>query len=540
MARALRYHEPEPEAAPPAPARPTARPAAARPAPTARDWLGFLIMVGGMFMAILDIQIVSSSLSEIQAGLSASADEISWVQTSYLIAEVIMIPLSGFLARLLSTRVLFVLSAAGFTVMSVACAMAWSIGSMVVFRCLQGFLGGAMIPTVFATSFRLVPPERHAVVSVMIGLVATMAPTLGPTLGGYVTEAASWHWLFLINVLPGLLVALGVFALIDVDRPDRSLLKGFDLTGLLTMALFLGSLEYVLEEGPRDDWFQNDLIATLAVVGLAAAALFFWRVLTYGRPIVDLRAFADRNFALGSLYSFIIGVGLYGSVYLLPLFLARVRGLNSLQIGLIMIVTGSAQFLSAPVAGALSKKLDLRVMLVFGLSLFALGLWLNSFLTAESGFLELFLPQAVRGFALMFCFIPINTLALGTLPPEKLNNASGLYNLMRNLGGAIGLAALNTVLIDRLNLHWARLGEQINLARPVVQARLEHLTGMLGTVLPGDPQHAAIRMLGNLVMREATVLTFNDALLGMAAAFLLTLVFMPLVHKPAHPTSGGH
>jgi DHA2 family multidrug resistance protein len=424
--------------------------------------------------------------------------------------------------------------------MSIACAMAWSIGSMIVFRCLQGFLGGAMIPTVFATSFKVFPPERRAAVSVMIGLVATMAPTLGPTLGGYITEAASWHWLFLINLLPGALVATGVFALINVDRPDRSLLKGFDFTGLFSMALFLGSLEYVLEEGPRDDWFQDDLIFALAMVSLAGAALFFWRVLTYERPIVDIRAFADRNFALGSLYSFVIGVGLYGSVYLLPLFLARVRGLNSLQIGLIMIVTGSAQFLSAPVAGALSKKLDLRVMLVFGLSLFALGLWLNSFLTAESGFLELFLPQAVRGFALMFCFIPINTLALGTLPPEQLNNASGLYNLMRNLGGAIGLAALNTILTDRLQLHWARLGEAINLARPVVQARLEHLEGLLATALPGDPQHAAIRMLGNLVLREATVLTFNDALLLMAATFIATLVFMPLVRKPAHPAEGGH
>ena len=384
--------------------------------------------------------------------------------------------MSGFLARLLSTRVLFVLSAAGFTLMSVACAMAWSIGSMIVFRCLQGFLGGAMIPTVFATSFKVFPPERRAAVSVMIGLVATMAPTLGPTLGGYITEA--------------MLLALAVPDQRPAGRPGRDRRLGADrrrparpqpAQGLrlhracFSMALFLGSLEYVLEEGPRDDWFQDDLIFALAVVSLAAAALFFWRVLTYRRPIVDIRAFADRNFALGSLYSFIIGIGLYGSVYLLPLFLARVRGLNSLQIGLIMIVTGSAQFLSAPVAGALSKKLDLRVMLVFGLSLFALGLWLNSFLTAESGFVELFLPQAVRGFALMFCFIPINTLALGTLPPEKLNNASGLYNLMRNLGGAIGLAALNTVLIDRLQLHWARLGEAINLARPVVQARLEHL-----------------------------------------------------------------
>ncbi|MGH6943571.1 MAG: DHA2 family efflux MFS transporter permease subunit, partial [Geminicoccaceae bacterium] len=475
----------------------------------------------------------------LQAGLSASADEISWVQTSYLIAEVVMIPFSGFLARLLSTRILFVLSAAGFTAMSLACGLAWSINSMIVLRALQGFIGGAMIPTVFATSFRVFP-DRRATVSTMIGLVATLAPTLGPTLGGYVTEMASWHWLFLINVVPGIAVAAGVWLLVDIDRPDRSLLRGFDFTGLASMALFLGSLEYVLEEGPRNDWLDDRAIATFTVVTGVSSLAFFWRVLTYARPIVELRAFADRNFALGCLYSFVLGIGLYGSIYLIPLFLARVRGLNSLQIGLIMIVTGAFQFLAAPVAGGISRKLDHRLMLTIGLSLFALGLYLNTFLTAESDFWELFWPQALRGFALMFCFIPINTLALATLPPEKLNNASGLYNLMRNLGGAIGLAALNTVLINRLDLHFARLAEHVNLARPIVQDRLDELAAALGSVLSGDPQLAAARILKDLVMREATVLTFNDALLLMAVAFASALVFMPLVRRPARRPQSAH
>ncbi len=517
----------------------TAMPAAA-PAPTLRDWLGFLAMIGGMFMAILDIQIVASSLSEIQAGLSASADEISWVQTAYLIAEVVMIPLSGFLARLLSTRVLFVASALGFTAMSLACAFATSIETMILFRALQGFLGGAMIPTVFATSFKLFPPERRATVSVMIGLVATMAPTLGPTLGGYLTELASWHWLFLINILPGLLVAGAVWLLIDVDRPNPKLWAGFDVLGLALMATFLGTLEYVLEEGPRDDWFDDQLITTLSLVCLAAAIAFFWRMLTYRQPIVDITAYQDRNFALGSLYSFVIGVGLYGAVYLLPLFLARVRGLNSLQIGEIMMVTGAFQFLSAPIAGALSNRLDLRVMLAFGLTMFSLGVYLNSFLTAESDFWELFLPQAVRGFALMFCFIPMNTLALGTLPPEKLNNASGLYNLMRNLGGAIGLAVLNTVLTDQQALHWARLAEQVNLARPEVQARLDSLTQSLTGVVSGDPEQAAIQRLAQTVAREAAVMSFNDCLLVIGAVFVLALLMMPLVRKPKAAAAPAH
>ncbi len=522
---------PEPAAAAAVPAEPEVTP---------RQWAGFMAMVVGMFMAILDIQIVASSLSEIQAGLAASADEISWVQTSYLIAEVIMIPLSGFLSRLLSTRVIFVISSVGFTLASIACAMAWNIESMIVFRALQGFIGGAMIPTVFATAFILFPERQRALVTVMIGLVATMAPTLGPTLGGWLTETMSWHWLFLANVLPGAFVIVAVAVLVDIDRPDWTLLKGFDGPGLLFMAVFLGSLEYVVEEGPRWDWFEDRSVATLAVVSAVAGLLFFVRMFTYDRPIVWLRAFKDRNFAIGSLYSFILGIGLYGSVYLLPLFLSRVRGWNSLDIGILMIVTGAAQFLSAPVAGALSKKLDLRVMLALGLLMFGSGVWLQSLATAEWGFWEFFLPQAVRGFSLMFCFLPINTLALGTLPPAELKNASGLYNLMRNLGGAIGLAALNTVLIDQAALHTSRLGESITAARPVVQAFLDSVTERYTALGVADPDMAALHTLSNLVARESLVITFNDALLLMAAVFFAALLLMPLIRKPKAAAADAH
>ncbi|EWY40241.1 MFS transporter [Skermanella stibiiresistens SB22] len=507
---------------------------------TTRDWIGFFAMVVGMFMAILDIQIVSSSLAEIQAGVSASADEISWVQTSYLIAEVIMIPLSGILARVLSTRYVFVISAIGFTVMSFACALAWNIESLIVFRALQGFLGGAMIPTVFATSFSLFPADKRAGVSVMIGLVATMAPTLGPTLGGYLTQSLSWHWLFLINVAPGLMVTGLVWSFVDVDKPDRGVLKGFDLPGLLFMALFLGTLEFVVEEGPRDDWFEDRTITLAAVVCAVSAVLFFYRVLTYHNPIVGLRAFKDRNFAIGCLFSFVIGVGLYGSVYIMPLFLGRIRGLNSLQIGMVMFVTGIFQFMSAPVAGIMSKRMDLRLMLGIGLGMFGFGVYLNSILTAESDFYELFLPQAVRGFSLMMCFIPINTLALGTLPPAQLKNASGLYNLMRNLGGAIGLAAINTVLIERYALHMSRLSDNVTTSRPGVQDMLDGLSGRFSGVITGDPDLAALRMIRSVVEREAMVLTFTDCLLLMAGVFAFALLCMPLVRKPRAAVEGGH
>lgn len=506
------------------------------------DKIGFLAMIIGMFMAILDIQIVSSSLGEIQAGLSASREEISWVQTSYLIAEVIMIPISGWLSHLLSTRVLFFISATTFTIASAACAFAWNLESMIAFRALQGFLGGAMIPTVFATAYAMFPRSKQAGVTVVVGLVATMAPTLGPTLGGYLTASFSWHWLFLINVLPGIIVATTVFLAVNVDRPNFALLKGFDVKGISLVALFLGSLQYILEEGPGDDWFEDTTI-TLLVIGCTLAGLaFVWHELTTRAPIVNLRAFANRNFTLGCVYSFIIGIGLYGSVYVIPLFLAQVKGYNSLQIGELIMVTGVFQFISAPLAGAASKKMDLRLMLGIGLVCFALGLYLNAALTAEWGWWEFFLPQAIRGISLMFLFIPVNALALGTLPPEMLKGGSGLYNLMRNLGGAIGLAVINTELTNRLDMHLLYLKESVTVARlgvlQEIQGLATALTPMMGTLA----EKAAFAKIGALVYQQASVLAFSDVLVMMGAVFLLGFLFMPLMRKvnPAAGDAGGH
>lgn len=496
-----------------------------------RTWVGFLAMVVGMFMAILDIQIVASSLSEIRAGLSATTDEIGWVQTSYLIAEVVMIPLSGWLARVFSTRWLFVASCGTFTLASAACAFAWDIPSMIVFRALQGLLGGAMIPTVFSTSFRIFPRSMMAGVTVVIGLVATMAPTLGPTLGGWITQAFSWHWLFLINVVPGLLVTVMVAVFSHFDEPDLKLLKTIDLPGILLVALFLGSLQYVLEEGTRKDWLESDLIVAFAIVSATAAVAFVYRSLTIDHPIVDLRAFADRNFTIGCTYSFVLGVGLYGSVYLIPLFLGVVRGYNSLDIGIVLMVVGTAQFLSAPLAGALSKHMDLRLMLGIGLALFGTGLWTNSQLTAEWGFDEMFWPQVIRGISLMLCFLPINTLALGTLPHDRLHNASGLYNLMRNLGGAVGLATINTVLERRFDLHLLHMQEKVTGASIAAQEWLHGLGRMLEPSLGPRPDAAALKLMDGLVRREALTIAYEDVLVLMAALFAFALLLMPLVRK---------
>src|SRR5438067_3928028 len=352
----------------------------------ARKFAAFIAMVFGMFMAILDIQIVSASLADIQAGLSASADESPWVQTSYLIAEVVMIPLSGTLSRMMSTRLLFTISAAGFTLMSFMCAHASSIDEMIVWRALQGFIGGAMIPSVFAATFTIFPADKRPIVTPLIGLIATIAPTIGPTVGGYLTDLWSWHWLFLINIGPGILVATAAWLLIDFDEPDWSLIKRFDWFGLATMALFLGTLEYVLEEGPSNDWFEDAAVRYSAIAFVFGMALFFWRAFTARQPIVDLTAFRDLNFSTGSFFSFVVGIGLYGLTYLYPVFLARVRGYSSMQIGETMFLTGIAMFLSAPIVGKLSTKIDPRVMIAAGLVGFALGTWQASFVTKDWAF----------------------------------------------------------------------------------------------------------------------------------------------------------
>jgi DHA2 family multidrug resistance protein len=503
-----------------------------------RRIIAFLAMVFGMFMAILDIQIVSASLSEIQAGLSASSDEISWVQTAYLIAEVIMIPLSGFLGRLLSTRVLFTISAAGFTMASALCATATNIDQMIVYRAIQGFIGGGMIPSVFAAAFTIFPPSKRAIVSPMIGLVATLAPTIGPTVGGYISHAFSWHWLFLVNVIPGIMVATAAWFLIDFDKPNHSLMKKFDWWGLAGMAAFLGSLEYVLEEGPNNDWLQDESVFILSIVLVIGAVLFFWRAFRAEEPIVDLRAFSNVNFSFGSLFSFVLGIGLYGLTYLYPLFLGRVRGYDSMMIGEALFVSGLAMFLTAPVAGFLSRKMDLRIMMMIGFFGFAAGTWRMTYLTADWDFHELLVPQVLRGVSLMLCMVPINNVALGTLPPDKLKNASGLFNLTRNLGGAVGLAVINTVLTDRNAFHYERLAEHVRWGSVEAEQRLADMTrNFEANGLDGSA--SAMSQLSAMVHRQAWLMSFMDVFYLLTVLFASLAVCALFMNKPPAAAGGG-
>ncbi|TCV92903.1 DHA2 family multidrug resistance protein [Luteibacter rhizovicinus] len=502
--------------------------------PESRKLLLFSLMALGQFMALMDIQIVASSINDIQAGLAAGPDESSWVQTAYLMAEIVMIPLSGWLSRAFSTRWLFTASAAAFTVTSVACGLAWNIESMIAFRAIQGFVGGAMIPTVFATGFALFEGKRRAMVPAVLGILGALAPTIGPTLGGYITDTWSWHWLFFINILPGIVIVSTIPILGRVDEPDPGLMKHFDFISLILLAMSLGGLEYVLEEGYRWNWMDDETIRGVAWIAGISGIAFIVRTLRSVHPLVDLKALRNPTFALGCLFNFVTGFGIFAAVYVLPLFLARVRGFNAHQIGNAVFIAGVAMVASAPIAANLSRRLDLRIMIAFGLCMFAAGLWMMSFIASEWTGAELFWPQVVRGFAILFCIVPATNMALGSVAPERLKMASALFNTMRNLGGAVGIAAVNTVLNDRLNLHWLRLNEHMTGASATIGGIRQHLIQHGSDATQAGEQ--AIAMLARLVRREATTLAFADVLWLMAMLFVLALPLVLLVRPVGAPT----
>lgn len=501
-----------------------------------RRLLVFSVMAFGQFMALIDIQIVAASLNDIQAGLSAAPDEISWVQTAYLMAEIVMIPLAGFLARALSTRWLFVLSAGLFTLASALCGMAWSIESMIAFRAFQGFVGGAMVPTVWATGFVLFTGRDRALASSILGVVTMLAPTLGPTVGGWITDAISWRWIFYINIVPGLMVTLLSALLIRVDDAQPALLRRFDWAHLVSMAVFLSGLEYVLEEGPRHGWLQDPGIAVTAWTALVAFALFVERSLRSTSPVVRLSPMARPGFVFSSAFSVVVSGGIFAATYLVPVFLGRVRGYSSLEIGTTVFVTGLGMIVSAPLTMRLLQVLDPRWVMALGLATFAASLWMFSGMGPQWGFAELFWPHVLRGLAGMLCVVPAANIALADAEGDELRHASGLFNLMRNLGGAVGIAVVNTWLQDDTRLHAARLGEALGAqgtaAAETVARFAQHLLQFSRD--SALALQAARAEFGRVVQMHSLTLAFDDSFRLMTWIFLSTFVLLPLCRSHGH------
>ncbi len=507
-----------------------------------RSLLPFVVMCFGGFMALLDIQIVASSLQQIGGGLSAAQDQIAWVQTAYLIAEIVVIPLSGWLTRVFSTRWLFTASAAGFTAASLLCGLAWNIESMIVFRSLQGLLGASMIPIVFTSSFYYFEGPRRVYSAAVIGTIASVAPTLGPVIGGWITDTLNWHWLFYVNLLPGVAITILGALLVRIDEPNLSLLKDADYPGIALMAIALGTLEYVLEEGSRWNWFDDATIRGCSWVAAIAGILFVIRSLTFARPVVDLRALGNRNFALGCFLSFVTGIGIFSTIYLTPLFLGYVRGFSAWQTGVAIFSTGAASLVGVPVYILLARKFDTRWLMMFGLALFGFSMWSFGFITHDWGGDQLLLPQILRGFPQVFAVAPAVTLGLGSLPSERLKYASGLFNMMRNLGGAVGIAVCGAILNTRTNFHFDGIAYHLTPANGAMTRMVDGIAQRYGAI-PGSPEAghlAALKALWHLAYREASTLAFADAFHAIMVAFIAATLLVPLLRKvtPAKAPSG--
>ncbi|MGE0409590.1 MAG: DHA2 family efflux MFS transporter permease subunit, partial [Amphiplicatus sp.] len=470
----------------------------------------FSIMVIGLFFCMLDTQIVAASIPKIQTSLAASADEVSWLQTSYLIAEVIIIPITGYLIRALSSRVVFALAMAGFTLASLGCAMAWNLQSLVIMRAFQGIASGLPIPIIYAIAFSAFPRRHQGPMAAAMGLIVTMAPTVGPTLGGAITEQYSWHWLFLINVIPGAVITAVVWLYADFDKADHGLLKRFDLTAFALLGLALGLGQYVLEEGPDNDWFASPSIALMSAVALCCFAWFLSRTLSAREPIVDLRALQNRNFLLGNIMGLAMGAMFYGLTFILPLFLGRVRGYSAMEIGATLAVSGAAMFVAAPFSGLSSRRFDPRIVAGAGFLLLGWSAYALTKITAEWDFWELFWPQVARGVGLMFAMQTISVTAMGSLTPAQVKSASGVFNLTRMLGAAISLAALNTVLTDRTAFHARMLLDRLEWGRVPAIETLGALAGAFEAGGAADPDRAPKKAMGLIVQREAAVLAIGD------------------------------
>ena len=498
-------------------------------------WTGFAMMCVGMFMAILDVQVVATSLPTIQHALNVAQDQMSWIQTAYLIAEIISIPLTGLLIRTLTMRWLFVIAVLVFVLASIGCAASESFSSLIAWRIFQGFSGGTLIPTVFSAVFLLFPVRSQAHATVIAGVLAVLAPTVGPAVGGWITATYSWPWLFLINVVPGIIAASVASFSLPKERVSLDELRHLDVTSFGLGAVALAALEIAIKEAPKRGWI-SPLPGSFLALCLITAVTFVARTLRSARPLVDLRIFRDRNFSIGCLLSFVLGMGLFGSVYLMPVFLAYVRQHNALEIGQVMLVTGVAQLVAAPIAVFLVQRFDERLLTTFGFLLFAVGLGLSSVQTKATDFDEMFWPQLIRGCAIMFCILPPTQLALGQLAKADIADASGLFNLMRNLGGAIGIAAIDTVIYTRAPEHARSIVSQLSAGNLDTARMLGIPPEDFGPALLDPDKQAA---LAPLIDRVAFVDAINEAWLLVALTTLAALVVVALAKRTSRSKAGA-
>ena len=530
-------------------AAPPRKPAAAVTAdPNRADatiWISVTAAMIGAFMAILNIQITNASLLNIAGGIGTGVDNGSWISTSYLIGEIVVIPLTDYLSRMLSYRNVILSFATLFAVFSVACAFTHDLPSMIAMRALQGFFGGVLIPMAFTLVFTKLPKPQQPIGLAMFSLAVTFAPAIGPTIGGYLTENYGWQTIFFVNVIPtAVMVALLYFTL-ERQKIQLHLLAEGDWFGIATMAIGLASLQAVLEEGNKDDWFGSPFILKLAIVAAVSLALFIANELLVEKPLVRLRLLAQRSFGFGTISAVFLGFALFGTVYLLPAYLGQVQHYNAEQIGAVLAWTGLPQLVLIPLVPKLMQRFDIRYIAFTGMGLFALSAFMNTTMSLDYSGDQLFLPNIVRAIGQALTLAPLSAISLGSVAPQDAAAASGISNMMRNLGGAVGTALLSTIVTKREQFHSNIIGQAVHLGREEVRARIDQMTNFFlahGVTDQAEAHRKAIVALGNAVRRQALVMGFSDSFAVVGIVLVLAAIAILLTGKPKGGAAapGGH
>ena len=487
----------------------------------------------GAFMAVLDIQITNASLKDIQGALSATLEEGSWISTSYLVAEIIMIPLSAWLVQVFGARRMAVWVSALFLLASLLCSTAWNLESMIVFRAFQGFTGGALIPLAFTMTLIKLPEHHRAKGMALFAVTATFAPAIGPTLGGWLTESFGWEYIFYINVPPGLLMIAGLLYSLEKKPPQWSMLNSADYPGILTMALGLGCLQVFLEEGHRNNWLESDFIVGLGSTALISLILFVILQFSRDNPLINLRILGNRNFGLSSVSSVGLGIGLYGSVYALPLYLAQIQGYNAMQIGEVIMWMGAPQLLIIPLVPLIMKHISPKWLCAFGFAMFGFANFASGVLNPDFAGDQLNQIQILRAIGLPFVMVTLSLIATVYLRAEDAGSAGSLFNILRNLGGAIGIALIATLIDNRAKTYFDYLREALVPSNPQVAERLALLTEKLGS------EQAALAKLSEITHQQAAIMAYNDAFHCIGIALAISMLAVLLTRRLPAGTTGG-
>ncbi len=514
----------------------------AAPAVSAKTWIAVIGATLGAFMAVLNIQIVNASLADIQGAIGAGIDDGGWISTSYLIAEIVVIPLSGWLALVFSVRRYLLTNAVLFLALSVACAFAQDLPQMIALRAVQGFTGGVLIPMAFTLIITLLPKAKQPVGLALFALSATFAPAIGPTIGGYLTENFGWQFIFYVNLVPGAVMTGMLYFSLEATPMKLSLLREGDWPGIVTMAIGLAALQTVLEEGNKDDWFGSPFIVKLSIIAAVALTAFLWIELTTQKPLLNLRLLLRRNFGFGMLANFLLGIALYGSVFILPVYLSRIQGYNAEQIGMVLAWTGLPQLLLIPLVPRLMQRFDPRLIIGIGFALFAASNFMNIYMTNDYATDQLFWPNIVRALGQALVMAPLSAVATSGIEAENAGSASGLFNMMRNLGGAVGIALLQTFLTKREQYHSNVLMQSVSLLEQATRTRIEKLTQYFmshGVVDHAEATHRAIVAIGKIVQKQAFILAFSDTFYLLGAALIVALVAALALKKPGNLAGGG-